>query len=188
MRIRVKKIDKIYQEVKNISKNIILTRQELLSEINELKKQILIINKSKIINPTIKELKIENIELPSKIIIKSLNLNSIKGDLIIFKQFYIGTKISNENNNMQPPIQCVCSRKYTYWDNGKWNDDMDGYIIAEILSKNIQQCYLKVNFLINLNHNIDQFILNQAHIHKLSDEKYKRLLIREIRNYIKNFL
>ena len=77
------------------------------------------------------------------------------------------------------PIRCKNNKKLEYWENNIWNSDIKK--LQDILSKNIQTCYLLVNNFNNYNNNIDVFMKNQNYILGLSDNKYKDKLIKNLK-------
>jgi S-adenosylmethionine synthetase len=60
------------------------------------------------------------------------------------------------------------------------DDDTNGTYIKNIVLRNIEKCYLKVNLIDNYMNDMDQFLKNQDHINKLSEEKYKDKFLAKI--------
>lgn len=118
-------------------------------------------------------LKIEKYSIDDKYIIKFLNKNSIKGDIQFYKKIYL--------NSYKHPIKCINNRRYQYWNNNTWIEDINANYIIETLKNNIKYCYLKVNKLINLENNIDQFISNQTYIDNMNNESYKKNLLKNLK-------
>ena len=60
------------------------------------------------------------------------------------------------------------------------DDDTNGEYIINVILKNIELCYMKINNTDNYGDNIDQFLKNQEHINKLNDNKYKEKIMSQI--------
>lgn len=128
-------------------------------------------------NSNIKEIKIESFEMDIEYLRECLESNSIKSDFCIIKKIYF----SNDENFY--PIRINNQKKFLYWLDNKWNNDNEKYV-ANILSKNLKNCYLKINTFENYKHNNDLFLSNQLYINKLSDEKYKDSLEKMIKTFL----
>jgi hypothetical protein len=102
-------------------------------------------------------------------------MNSINGDIQLFKKMYI-ENISKE----YIPIRHI-KKKFQYWINDHMkDDDTNGEYIINVILKNIELCYMKINNTDNYGDNIDQFLKNQEHINKLNDNKYKEKIMSQI--------
>jgi hypothetical protein len=128
-----------------------------------------------IISNGYKDIKIETFVFEDDFVKKCLEMNSIAGDLRIFKKMYI------ENINKEfYPIRHI-KKKLQYWLDGHMNDDdTNGSYIKNTITKNISILYLKINHIDRYINNDDKFIKNQDHIFKLSDDKYKDRIMKEI--------
>ena len=126
-----------------------------------------------------KDLKRELFNFDELFIKDCLNLCSLQGDLKIFKKMYIDG-VSKEFY----PIRHI-KKKIQYWlDDHMNDDDANGTYVKNIIIKNIEDCYLAINTFDNYENNVDQFLKNQEHINKLSEEKYKDKLLNKIINII----
>lgn len=122
-----------------------------------------------------KELKKEDIILDSNFVKECLNVTNIKGDIKIFRKIYIDN-IPKEYY----PIRHI-KKKYQYWYDGHMVDDeTNGNYIKNTILKNIEECYLRINTYDNYSNDMEQFLKNQEHINKLSEQKYKDLFLKKI--------
>ena len=132
-------------------------------------------------NPTnfvnsFKEVKHEKFDSIDENTIKNcLNLNSIEGEILLFKKMYIDG-IPKEYY----PIRHI-KKKFQYWFEGHMKDDNGSYLIDTII-KNIELLYFKVN--IDYDDNPDQFIKNQEYIFTISEQKFKDKFLVKIINII----
>ena len=123
-----------------------------------------------------------DISMNKKQIVKLMNARNIEADVKVFAEYYMVKYNDGQNVNYSSPIKSVSARKYQYWNNGKWVDDMDGYYIKKVLVYNIQKLYLKANTIDP--ENPDLFEDNQKYIDNMSGDKYPRLFMRELRSYL----
>jgi len=160
------RLDKIEQKVEIIEKTI--TNKPMLSDdLRSILKEKLDLSANK------------------KQIVKLLNAKNVEADVKIFAEYYIIKYNDGANVNYSSPIKSISTRKYQYWNNGKWIDDMDGYYIKKVLVYNIQKLYLKANtFSVNSEEDTDIFEENQKYIDGMSNDKYSRLFMRELRSYL----
>ena len=160
------RLDKIEQKVEIIEKTI--TNKPMLSDdLRSILKEKLDLSANK------------------KQIVKLLNAKNVEADVKIFAEYYIIKYNDGANVNYSSPIKSISARKYQYWNNGKWIDDMDGYYIKKVLVYNIQKLYLKANtFSVNSEEDTDIFEENQKYIDGMSNDKYSRLFMRELRSYL----
>lgn len=122
-----------------------------------------------------RDLKLEIFDIPNEYVKKCLEMNSIGGDIKLFKKMYI-----EDVPKEYLPIRHI-RKKFQYWLNGHMNDDdTNGSYIKDTICRNIESLYLKINMFENYQSNIDQFINNQDHVNKLSDEKHKEKLLLQI--------
>jgi hypothetical protein len=148
----------------------------LFYELNEIRKSIdvLSMNINNTHTPILIEVKKEMLDIDANKIKASLSLTSILGDVLLFKEYYLKDDLK--------PIKSINQIHFEYWCNGKWNRDDYGKTMIDIITNNIQACYIKVNT--TDNYDLDQFIANQQHIFQLRDIKYKRKLLAEIKKQI----
>jgi hypothetical protein len=129
----------------------------------------------------IEELKKCKIELDDTIVKKSLESNSLSGDFEIIRHIYFNVE------KEAFPIQYIDKKKYKYWLNNKWNIDIDGEYIKDVLVCILNSCYLRYNKYDKYENNTDTYIKNQEYIGDIfKDEKYKTRLLIHIKNYINN--
>ena len=102
-------------------------------------------------------------------------MNNINGDIILFKRLYI-----DDIPKEYYPIRHI-KKKFQYWRDGHMNDDDNsGTYIKNTIIKNIEQCYLRINNDDNYGNDIEQFLRNQEHINKLSEQKYKDKILSKV--------
>ncbi len=131
---------------------------------------------SKNFNYSFKEIRSEKFDSIDNNFIKNcLNLNSIEGEILLFKKMYIDG-VPKEYY----PIRHI-KKKFQYWFEGHMKDDNGTYLIDTII-KNIEQLYFKIN--IDYDENPDQLITNQEYIFTLSEQKYKDKFIAKMINII----
>jgi len=101
--------------------------------------------------------------------------------LMVFRQYY-----KNKNNTKYIyPIKVVSSRKYEFYYNGKWHDDLYGDITRKTIMRNIQNLFIKYNIMDDINITMEDFVMNQEFIYKLSDDKHKKDLFKHITEEVK---
>ena len=162
----VTKIDKMDKRIETIEK-IIVQKPMMSDELRPLIKEKLNVDKNK------------------TLITKLLNSHNIEADVKVFREFYIIKYTDDDGStNYSSPIKNISARKYQYWNNEKWIDDMDAYYIKKVLIYNIQKLYLKINTMTNLSDDTDLFEENQKYIETMTSDKYNRLFIRELRSYL----
>ena len=122
-----------------------------------------------------KELKRESFDLDNFFVKECLSNASLNDDIKMFKKMYIDD-ISKEHY----PIRHM-KKKFQYWCDGHMvDDDTNGTYIKNTILKNIEECYFKVNQYDNYTNDIEQFLKNQEHINKLSEQKYKDKFLQKI--------
>jgi hypothetical protein len=152
-------LDKDNKDKKNIKSKKIKTQNDTEEELS--KKYI--------------DVKIQHFIFENKFVKKCLDMNSINGDIQLFKKMYI-ENISKE----YIPIRHI-KKKFQYWINDHMkDDDTNGEYIINVILKNIELCYMKINNTDNYGDDIDQFLKNQEHINKLNDNKYKEKIMSQI--------
>ena len=197
------KIDKLEKNVLPISRSssknniddIIMCSDEFsnlnINILNELVKNEIIKNESiknepvknepvkndipNLLDTSYKDFKPQTFILDTEVVKNCLNMNNINGDIKLFKKLYIDN-IPKEYY----PIRHI-KKKFQYWCNGHMNDDdSNGTYIKNIIIKNIEQCYLRINNDENYENDIEQFLRNQEHINKLSEQKYKDKILAKV--------
>ena len=180
-----KQIDYKFEELTNIFLEKIL---EVSTRLDSLDKKVEIIEKTLTNKPMMSEdlrsIIKEKLDISAnrKLIEKLLNSRNIEADVKVFAEYYIIKYNEGANINYSSPIKSVSARKFQYWNNGKWTDDMDGYYIKKVLVHNIHKLYLKAN--VYDSEKSDQFEENQKYIEIMQTDKYARLFMRELRSYL----
>ena len=133
-----------------------------------------------------------NAVIPDKIILqddeaidifKNLCSNDIGADMKIFKEYYMTKMVEGEKIKLVCPIKFESYRKFYFWNGKKWIADMDGYYISKTLSDNLQRFYLRHNKTSSTD-DMEKVFKNQEYINSMKTDKYKRLLIKELRSMI----
>ena len=124
----------------------------------------------------LKELKNEPLQLNPEIVIKALTYRDYRSVIYIFREYY---KIKSDKKYSYP-IRIISSKSYDFYENGKWTKDLYGYISMNTLINNIQNLFIKHNDLDNDLVSQDDFLLNQDFIYKLSTEKYKKDVFKNV--------
>lgn len=124
-------------------------------------------------------IKEESLDIPENTIMNALFIGSVESDCRLFKKYYIDdVKII--------PIKYVNMRNMKYWNGDKWCLDISSIYLKKVIIGNIRRCYYKVNKFETYKNNMDQFLINQSHIQKLSNDKYINKLFKKIRSEIIN--
>lgn len=146
----------------------------LFSEINEIKKTLngLTENFSTEKMSIMVEIKPEMICLPDSKVKVGLESQDLKGDLFIFKEYYL-------KDNMVP-LRCKNKNMVEYWCSGHWIMDENGKNVMEIISSNIRRLYTNYNVIERYDGERGKFLKNQEHIMCLKNEKYQRDLLKLI--------
>jgi hypothetical protein len=141
--------------------------------------------KETIYSPDMKPLINEKIIIDDKDkIFKYLCSNNISRDIEIIKEYYLTKEVDDEVIKLSCPIKFESYRKFYFWNGKKWIVDMDGYYISKILADNLQRLYLRNNNNRGESLKMDKIFENQKYINSMKTDKYKRLLVKEIRMMI----
>lgn len=172
--------DIILEEIKKLSNTFLesITKidekiDEIISRVSKLENKVQIIEHNKNNNDAkkIKELRIENIELPDFDIIRALNYKDHRSVLYIFKLYY-----KNKLNLKHAyPIRIKGQRSFEYYSNEEWVPDLYGNNIMNIICKNMENLFIKYNVIEKID--IDNLLSNQEFIYKLSNDVYRRKLL-----------
>ena len=157
---------------------------EILNKINNLETRIINMEKKldivlPLINDDIciehlKELKQENLDVEKVEVLKALNYRDYRSVIYIFRHCYK----NKLNEKYSYPIKITGKRSYEYYFNNKWNPDLYGYHSMNTICLNIQNLFINFN---DINYiDIEDFILNQKFIYKLSEDKYKKDIFKNI--------
>ena len=178
--ILTSKLQEISEEL-NANSSKILEKIETLSErvYNiekiQLQMQSQSIKSYNLLNLNLVEIKQENLDLNKEDVLKALYYNDYRSIIYIFRLIYK----NKTNSDYVYPIKITGKRSYEYYYNNKWNPDLYGYHIMKTICLNIQNLFIKCCH-IDENTDFDEFILNQSFITKLSDEKYKKEILKSI--------
>jgi hypothetical protein len=176
--------DKLNNKIKDLDININNKFEVMNNKFENLEKKIIIIESKIYLSNTpsneddnnLKELIREKIDIDKNDVLKALSYRDYRSVLNIFKSYY-------KNNNNKYPIRLFKVRKYEYYSNKKWNEDLYGNHIIEILFNNIQDLFIRNNDINVVSY--DDFLLNQEFIEKLDNEKNKKSIFKIITDEIK---
>jgi hypothetical protein len=178
------KVDILYEKI-DLLENIITNSKNYENfEKNNQEENIKKINNTEIIDKNIinykyKELKEESFDLDYNFVKSCLDNTNIENDIKIFKKIYL-----EDVPKEYYPIRHI-KKKFQYWYNGHMvDDDLNGTYVKNVILKNIEKSYLKINVIENYSNDMDQFLKNQDHINKLSEEKYKDKFLSKITTLI----
>ena len=124
-------------------------------------------------------LKKEILKLDNSFLLKILKYNDHRTEFELFKAYYM-------NENIQCPIIVSNNHKIKILTENGWEDDYEGYKMLDIITSNIYRTLLSVNTLENIE-NGDLFMKNQQYLNKFLDYRYKNLVYKKIRDYLKHF-
>jgi hypothetical protein len=124
----------------------------------------------------LKELIKENLNIDKKDVLKALSYRDYRSILILFKLYY-------KNDKNKYPIRLFKVRKFEYYANKKWNQDLYGNHSMEVLIGNMQDLFIKYNDINSITY--DEFIMNQDYINQLDNEKFKKDIFKVIADEIK---
>jgi nuclear transport factor 2 (NTF2) superfamily protein len=167
--------NELLEKILFISSKIYEDQQFILKKLNFLEEKI---NKIELSKKTVKnnelivedlvELVNSNLDIDEETTLKALSYRDYRSVMIIFK-FYYKNKI---NVNYSYPIRIIKKRSFEYYANNKWNPDLYGYYSMNTICLNIQNLFIKFNNIDNIS--MEDFMLNQDFIYKLSNNKYKK--------------
>lgn len=126
-------------------------------------------------NKSIRELKVEDMDIENDIIMKYFRNKDIKSDISFFKYLYVDI-------NGECPIRYLNKNNFQYWTDGKWKDDNGAEEIVEIVLKNLSRMYIKNNTFDNFGTNIDKY---QSHIYSMKDKKYRENFIKKMKELVR---
>ena len=169
----------------NISNELLNKLNTLDEKVNKLNEKMLNIEKkidivlpilnNEMIIENLKELKREDLNYNKDKVLKALEYRDYRSVISIFRDIY---KAEDPNGKGMYPIKIIGKRSFKYYENNKWNSDLYGYHSMNIICLNIQNLFMKYNEYDPKNN--DLFLLNQKFIYKLSDDKYKKSIFKNI--------
>lgn len=147
-----------------------------LSSSNSNKKSVKQVNRTKKSSSSLyREVRVEEFNIDTDFIKECLSLCCLDGDIKLFKKMYI-----DDVEKTHYPIRHI-KKKYQYWFDDKMNDDdPNGTYIKNTVVQNIENAYLSVNIYHEDETEMDDFIKNQEHISKLSEQKYREQFMKKI--------
>ena len=162
-----KKIEEMNYKIELNSEKI----DELSIKVTNLRTKMNIREEDKYIRD-VKEMKyIIGEDFPKDKVLKNLSLRSVTGDINLIKYYYL--------NNEKKSIELINQRRFEFWNEGRWHIDMDGHKISNILTRNLQKLYAGVNTISSIESYV--FLQNQVHINRITSDKYKKQLIRQLK-------
>lgn len=167
------------EKILNISYKIYDSQKEILKKMDIFEKRILDLEKLIKYHKTdntenLKELKYEKLEIDSNEVDKALLYLDYRSIIYIFRIVYK----NKSNSNYVYPIRISGKRSYEYYYNNKWNPDLYGHYSMNVIIKNIQDLFISFNNVEN--YDVEKFMDNQTFIFKLSNERYKKDIFKNI--------
>lgn len=184
----------LQEEVERINKKNERSNYELNDKMADIKDNIDNINKDfdiikngKIFinNNNFKELNEETYKdimekLGVEYLLKKLSLRNERSILTIMEQYFKSDE-TDENYKVNFPVKCKGKVDFEYFTDGKWIDDRYGTNVVDLIAKNFQNMFLKINLYPN-NVNDNAFEANQLFINKLESEKFKKEFKKKLRD------
>ena len=140
----------------------------LKTEIVDLKRQINITIPKTNHSTKIEDIRKNSININIDVIKKYAGCAHLMADKQLLKYFYL--------NNKQPPIKKISPTIYEYWCGNKWNVDIRGRYIMDVLSYNLRKCWLRLRLHEHISNEI--FLNVQAHIKNFDRGEYQVLLLK----------
>ena len=113
-------------------------------------------------------------------LLKKLSLRNERSILTIMEQYFKSDE-TDENYKVNFPVKCKGKVDFEYFTDGKWIDDRYGTNVVDLIAKNFQNMFLKINLYPN-NVNDNAFEANQLFINKLESEKFKKEFKKKLRD------
>ena len=176
------KLDTLDKKVNDKFEQLNNKFEELNNKFEELNNKISIVSNNLSSNSNnenvedLKELIKENLNIDKKDVLKALSYKDYRSILILFKLYY-------KNDKNKYPIRLFKVRKFEYYANKKWNQDLYGNHSMDILIGNMQDLFIKYNDINSITY--DEFIMNQDFINQLDNEKFKKDIFKVIADEIK---
>lgn len=121
------------------------------------------------------DIKKEFLNIDKKDVYTALKYNDYRSFIYIIRIYYK----NKTDSKYVYPIKIISARSFEYYLNGKWNKDIYGKYITDVLCFNIQNLFIKYNIL-NENINMNDLLSNQIFISKLSNPKYQKELFKHL--------
>ncbi len=162
----IEKMEIMFERISNIENRLTKLEQNTRSNYIEFDGEIV----------SIKELKLERLEIDEDIVLKALVYKNYQSVITIMRHYYR----SGKGNKMFYPIRMRSKRNFEYFFNNQWLSDSYGHYITKVICTNIQNLFLKYNNFSNKRIKDEDFYLNQQFILKLSEDKYKKEIFKHI--------
>jgi hypothetical protein len=162
----IEKMEMMFERISNIENRLTKLEQNTRSNYIEFDGEIV----------SIKELKLERLEIDEDIVLKALVYKNYQSVIYIMRHYYR----SGKGNKMFYPIRMRSKRNFEYFFNNQWLSDSYGHYISKVICTNIQNLFLKYNNYSNKKIKDEDFYLNQQFILKLSEDKYKKEIFKHI--------
>lgn len=171
--IMEKNQNELLQKIDGLSERIDKI-EEKITKIENIPQQTNIITAN--LNDSIVELKMTDLDIPKEEIIKALNYRDHRSIMMLFKKYY-----KNKSHPKYPyPIRIKSAKVYEYYSGGDWINDIYGYRIANIICTNFERLFIRYNDISDENIPEDVFLSNQSFISKLTQEKFKKDILKHI--------
>ena len=165
---------------------------DIMSNIDNINKDFDIIKNGKIFinNNNYKELNERTYkdimeELGVEYLLKKLSLRSERSILTVMER-YFKSDTSDENYKVNFPVKCKGKVDFEYFTDGKWIDDRYGSNVVDLIFKNFQNMFLKINLYPN-NVNLNAMIENQQFINKMNSATFKKAFKKKLRDELLKF-
>ncbi len=162
----IDKMDSMYTRIINIEDRISRLEINTRTNLTEIEGEIV----------TIKEIKMERLDIDENSVFKALIFNDYRSVLSIFKLYYRSVK----NGKVFYPIRIRSKRNFEYFLNNNWIYDAHGHYISKVIVSNIQTLFMRYNDILNKKLTQEEWLLNQKFITKLSEDKVKREMFKHI--------
>jgi hypothetical protein len=182
----IKVIDnkKILEEILCISSKLYEDQKIILDKLDNLEKRIINIEKKIETKPSdngeecenLIELKQESLNIGKEDTLKALSYRDYRSIIYVFRHFYK----NKLNSTYAYPIRITGKRSFEFYSNKKWNNDLYGHTSMNIVCGNIQNLFIKYNDLDTGDVSDEDFMNNQQFICKLSEEKYRKEIYKNI--------
>ena len=173
----------ILEEILNISSKLFDGQKEIINKLDTLEKRIISIEKkietsmnSDSVIEDLVDLKKESLNIDKEDALKALYYKDYRSIVYIFRMFYK----NKTNPKYAYPVRITGKRSFEYYANNKWNSDLYGHISMNIICDKIQNLFIRYNDLDTGDVSDEDFMLNQQFICKLSDEKYRKDIYKNI--------
>lgn len=160
---------------------LISTVNNLTERVEHLENSMKMLDKNELDTTKCIEIKIQKIDPNEDDIRRALKMPAVEGDAYLLKQYYL-----NDASDAAEPIRMINKRRFEYWADNIWNVDIDGTNLKKILSKNLQQCYLRYITFDRFKHDNGTYLQYQERIHLLSNEKHIVKLFSAFKEYVKH--